>query len=128
MPEFENLVKRLRENAEFLTVSDRQKAPPNVRIKNLFAETMHDAADAIEKMRQRWIPATERLPENYGEYLVTVEGVDPPGRYVTIWTYLAWCGKWADGDDDFVVNPDEDGAVTHWMKIPEPPKEDSDGE
>ena len=103
---------------------------------NTWADGIYDAYKVIEEEvdevvvdpTQRWIPVTERLPEKYGEYLVTVEGVDPPGRYVTIWIYLAWCGKWADGDDDFVVNPDEDGVVTHWMKIPEPAKEDSDGE
>ena len=95
-----------------------------------FRTKLFEQIDAIHaanvELKQRWIPVTERLPENYGEYLVTVEGVDPPGRYVTIWTYLAWCGKWADGDDDFVVNPDEDGVVTHWMEMPEPAKEDSD--
>ncbi len=93
-----------------------------------YCKVIRETLDEMIANAPKWILASEQMPENYGEYLVTVEGVDPPGRYVTIWTYLAWCGKWADGDDDFVVNPDEDGVVTHWMKIPEPAKEDSDGE
>ena len=87
-----------------------------------FCNVIRETVDDLNANAPKWIPVTERLPEYYGEYLVTTEGGDPPGRYVTIWTYLAWCGKWADGDDDFVVNPDEDGVVTHWMKKPEPAK------
>lgn len=49
---YEELVKRLRERAEFLTVSDRMAAPPNVNVKNLFAEDMAQAADVIEKLAE----------------------------------------------------------------------------
>lgn len=123
MPEFENLVKRLRENAEFLTVSDRQKAPPNVRIKNLFAETMHDAADAIEKMRQRWIPATERLPE---------EKINPNTHdfeYVLCATVFGDVRPFKFGTRIGETQPHfwngagyADAYINHWMPLPELPK------
>ena len=50
MTDYDALVKSLREKAEFLTVSDANKAPPNIKVKNLFAETMKQAADAIEEL------------------------------------------------------------------------------
>lgn len=47
---YEDLVKRLREHGEFLMVSDRMKAPPNVNVRNVFAEDYAQAADAIEEL------------------------------------------------------------------------------
>ena len=47
---YEELVKRLREHAEFLIVSGRMKAPPNVNVRNVFAEDYAQAADAIEEL------------------------------------------------------------------------------
>ena len=83
------------------------------------------AADAIEELicevadehnarldaeeRQHWIPVTERLPEKSGSYLVFVYGE------VTEMNF--WYGKWHRLRDDYTK------AVTHWMPLPQPPKE-----
>ena len=48
---YDELVKRLREHGEFLIVSDRMKAPPNVNVRNVFAEDYAQAADAIEELQ-----------------------------------------------------------------------------
>lgn len=72
-----------------------------------------DAAN-VEPM-QRWIPVTERLPESTERYLVM------RFDYVTKTPFcdLLWFenGRW--------WNRRYEGnyAVTHWMPLPEPPKE-----
>lgn len=146
---YEELVKSLREKAEFLTVSDVQKAPPGLSIKNQFAETMSEAADVIDSMcemvadaysenanliasyedRLRWIPVTERLPEekispmtmDYTEYPCVFDGRDGQRevRYYKFGKGHFWHGPGCI-----------DEYVTHWaepMPLPEPPKgEDHD--
>lgn len=62
----------------------------------------------------KWIPVTERLPK-YGEVVLIAfrwDAVD------TGWCCeYGWRGEYA---------PYEDGEVTHWMPLPEPPKEDAE--
>ena len=99
-----------------------------------------DAADAIEELQQiaghyeesahdyfkdvcyylervpKWIPVTERLPEKANHYLVYIE------CKCSAWMQVAWfCEKFywehMHGDDVFKE------TVTHWMPLPEPPKE-----
>ena len=61
---------------------------------------------------QEWISVDDRLPEN-GK-----EGVLIALRWGEVG--IGWCedGRW---DSEF-VNEYEDGEVTHWMPLPEPPK------
>lgn len=123
--EYEKLTQSLREKAEFLTVSDVQKAPPGLTIKNLFAETMREAADVIDSMRkiiasyedrQRWIPVTERLPESAERYLVMrFDYVAKAPFYDLLWFENGkWWNRHFEGDY----------AVTNWMPLPDPPKEE----
>lgn len=84
---YDNLIKRLQEDK------------PSRRM-------MLTAADAIEELiKPRWVPVTERLPDD-GEYVLA---------------YSA--------DDDFttVEARHRFGAfqITHWMPLPEPPEEDN---
>lgn len=80
------------------------------------------AADAIEELsKPRWIPVTERLPENDQDVLVMVHWRDYQedmmcyGRkYKTRW-YL-WNGELGEILKGF--------DITHWMPLPEPPKEE----
>lgn len=62
------------------------------------------------KAQQRWIPVTERLPEDDDDVLIMSSGSISMG-YFNIFR-----GYWVDyeGDDD---------NITHWMPLPEPPKE-----
>lgn len=62
----------------------------------------------------KWIPVTERLPVDWCPVLVMVREVGEPllGSYrENVWFHERW-------NTTFI-----DGAVTHWMPIPEPPKE-----
>lgn len=71
------------------------------------------AADAIEELsKPKWIPVTERLPESGKESVLIAL------RWGEV--DIGWCedGRWRS---EF-VNEYEDGEVTHWMPLPEPPK------
>jgi len=77
------------------------------------------AADVVEVRRKlqspRWIPVTERLPEEDGMYLVHGKW-SASGRKVT-----DTCEFYVhDGYFRAAWNFD----VTHWMPLPEPPKEE----
>ena len=89
-------------------------------------ELLDAAADLIEKLtdrcaryaeeiavaqeRQRWIPVTERLPDQCMDILVSYRD-----RHILMGT--AMCDDWIEEDL-------EDGKITHWMPLPEPPKEE----
>lgn len=69
---------------------------------------------------QRWIPVSERLPkQRAGQVLVVKQFNGEP--YVDIGEVLdgrAYCYS-----DDYCIRPSEH-ILTHWMPLPEPPKED----
>ncbi len=62
---------------------------------------------------QEWIPVTERLPEDRREVLAVLweEEVD-----------LVWYDKGEGCWKSEFVNAYEDGEVTYWMPLPQPPK------
>jgi hypothetical protein len=65
---------------------------------------------------QKWIPVTERLPQRNAEVLVC----DTREDYVSVWEYMGE-GLWFGND---VIWATED--ITHWMPLPEAPKEGVD--
>ena len=77
--------------------------------------------ETIERMKKpRWISVTERLPEKNGKYLCNIKRF---GQYAGMQYYYV---------DVLVFQEDyffEDGIgterVTHWMPLPEPPKEET---
>ena len=84
-------------------------------------ELMKQAADAIEELsKPRWIPVTERLPEEHvfvlirqdDDRMMVAERVDGDWWY----RYFAYdVDRWDE---------DEQGTITHWMQLPQPPKEE----
>ncbi len=68
----------------------------------------------------KWISVEERLPENGRVLCVRKSEAFPGQRYVYILT--ADHGEFRDGAI-FTA----DGNVTHWMPLPEPPKEEPNG-
>ncbi len=64
-------------------------------------------ADAL-----KWIPVTERLPENNTRTVVCYNDCIDGGKKVS--SDVMWRGKWVRFG----------GYVTHWMPLPEPPKGD----
>lgn len=63
----------------------------------------------------RWIPVTERLPEV--DVPVLVIGENCYNQKVVVVRHLTDFG-WYDENDDYLM-----AFVTHWMPLPEPPKE-----
>ena len=64
---------------------------------------------------EKWISVRDQLPPKKGDYLVNCHHEYRDGRtsdYVNI-IYFRGKQHWATGDD----------CITHWMPIPEPPKE-----
>lgn len=79
------------------------------------SETCFRAADAIEELQSqlpKWIPVTERLPEEKGFYLV----FSPLGIIGTAY----FGAKWFVEDSRINVK-----NITHWMPLLEPPKEET---
>lgn len=131
---YEELVKALHEGAEFLEFS-------TPGIKNSFAKMCHNAADAIEDLEfacnryekdykalcaylSKWIPVTERLPKPETEVMVAFDD----GEVWAVWQNWELYG---DGENPFAYAKDAEWkawhTVTHWMPLPEPPKEEYDG-
>ena len=88
---------------------------PNVNRDELLRALKYDRgqydkgyADGVADATPKWIPVTERLPEDAS----TVLAIDNDGTISSAY----YVGRWHSGGD-----LDED-AVTHWMPLPEPPK------
>lgn len=64
----------------------------------------------------KWIPVAERLPEKDYEDVLAFDGIC--GCFITF-TKTTIHGK-----KYFAIG---NGDVTHWMPLPEPPKEEDDG-
>lgn len=72
-----------------------------------------------EQEERKWISATERLPQNYISVLTFIPTVEPlPTVHEA---YIGGDGEW----HSTVFYGIEDEDVTHWMPLPEPPKEDN---
>ena len=91
------------------------------------------AADAIEELSvvmraqkavldkfPRWIPVTERLPQQQEKVILAIK--DETGDTAFSYTYTGWYSGYGYR---FVVDDDYCSWVTHWMPLPEPPKEES---
>ena len=106
----DELVMRLRNEAE----TERYLLPHS---DNGTAALLDKAADAIEELsKPKWIPVTERLPEA-GERVLC---------YCRANIYevmkMRTDGDWVHNDQVY-DSAYMSGFVTHWMPLPEPPKE-----
>jgi hypothetical protein len=80
-------------------------------------DLMDEAANEIERLRLRWIPVSERLPEHEDDVLLYVED------------YGSWITLGRRSGDGWYVNEAAEGGgpkpldrFTHWMPLPEPPE------
>lgn len=76
---------------------------------------MIDAAPTVDVSPDtKWISVKERLPENKGRYIIYVHGPEP---------FVSWFDGYrfrTIGIAPFVY------PATHWMALPEPPKEEGE--
>ena len=81
-------------------------------------ENLTDKLNATNDALPRWISVEERLPKDSVKVLV----YDALNQQVRI-MYAHDDGSWWDERDRFYCNV-EDGEITHWTSLPEPPKEE----
>lgn len=90
--------------SEEMTLEQAQSAVRELRKK---------VAEQFSKMQNEWISVKDRLPEKHGWYLVFKH------RRFSI---AEWTGDCWYNENDL---PIDDIVITHWMPLPEPPKENN---
>lgn len=83
------------------------------------------SSDVLDAVRNAptvggWVSVKDRLPEETGEYLFVYDNY-----YVTIGWFNAYKAEWRLGLSR--IGPIGPENITHWMPLPESPKEDDDG-
>lgn len=127
---YEELVKRLRHDSEsralMVDAADaiEELAKDLERSKEWESFWEKEASEALKRFqvavanKPRWIPVTELLPEDRSDVLAYLK-YEVGGRIAAanydkgIWQDCVMGGLYRT----------EEGVVTHWMPIPEPPKE-----
>ncbi len=79
--------------------------------------------DAKRVYEQRWIPCSERLPDQDGKYLVTVYCTKDIS-FVDTFDYMPISDGWVDHK----TAVDWNGYVLAWMTLPKPYKEEGEVE
>ena len=114
---YDKLINRLREQADAERFFGGEKMLYDEAadaIEELQAQLMfsNDAAKTIAEKVPKWIPVTERLPK----------------KYESVWT----CSKFGMLQDEYLGKYDGENYfarqtthVTHWMPLPELPKEET---
>lgn len=85
-----------------------------------YKEQLKDLNANVKKLKteREWISVNDRLPEKNGDYLCYLIHDNPKcdNRITTI----IWVNMWSNVIGDNWV---ESYSVTHWMPLPEPPKQ-----
>lgn len=107
---YEELVKRLRETSIDFGELDH------------ISVMLLEAADAIEELsKPKWIPVTERLPL-WGQDVLAVRTYGDGEKCQEV--LMAHICIWNEETGEKWWNATN---ITHWMPLPEPPKEVTDG-
>lgn len=105
MTDREKLIKLLKSNQDVLNAAGTS-ATATLRLAD------HLIANGVTM--QQWIPVAERLPGDWCPVLVVLRDIEKP----LIGSYRNNAWFWEKFGTTFV-----NGAVTHWMPLPEAPKE-----
>lgn len=120
---YEELVKRLRSHNGWALNETLDEAADAIEELSREIDIDNAAITAMDAAMPRWIPVTERLPEDARDVLVcygfTHDGVMTERRFMGVIEYFAF---------DAVPHWQHESTgltVTHWMPLPEPPKEET---
>ena len=91
------------------------------RIVRELAAAPHDtpalnSVQSVDSVADRWIPVSERMPEDSGRYWCYVEEQNDLGK-----SHYQWNCSW--NGDRWWVESEGGGIVTHWMQVPAAPQE-----
>lgn len=106
---YNELVQRLREHNGWALNETLDQAADAIKNTSKAYEMMAEAYEA-EVAKSYWIPVTERLPKENGEYLVSGNDKVWVCEFMILGNVGGWCNS--------VRNP----CVKYWMPLPEPPK------
>lgn len=123
----QELVNALREHAEWqrgnewetpITLGDDLvEAADRIANQNTNIAALQHEIEKLRGQLPRWIPVTERLPEDRGDVLVVAYWHERWG------VYMGWCApERAAWSVHIGIGDRSDIAVTHWMPLPEPPE------
>ena len=134
---YEELVKSLRCCAAYNDDLCNDCKYHNMYVDLCYDEIKSDAADVIEKLdainqrqmmeiavlsKLKWISVTERLPEIRKKVLVLAYGNDV---FTAMLTNRAENNNPVFECDKSFLEIAKPGRITHWMPLPEPPKEET---
>lgn len=88
--------------------------------KNVEMRRLEEAYHKLEAQVPRWISVEERMPEA-GNYVLCFCEDEDGYEWHTVGRVQCWDDKW---DLDIDTDHEYREKVTHWMQLPEPPKED----
>lgn len=122
-----NLVNALREHAEWARANewetpitlgdDLAEAADRLENQNAHIAALQKEIEKLRRQVPRWIPVTERLPEDRSDVLVVAYWHERWG------VYMGWCApERAAWSVHIGIGDRNDVAVTHWMPLPEPPE------
>lgn len=131
----EQAIKQFKDNALIYSrnaVSKEYYNPKAAEEDRQAAEEYRQVSEWLEELKEyrqqpktgHWIPVSERLPEENGQYLITVK-YKPEEDYENIY---AEHGEWADGRWDMFCfgHCGEVEGIVAWMPLPEPYKAESE--
>ena len=131
MSEYDELIENLRNCAEVNSLSRykrdlmRQAAGAIKKLQAHIDGWIEHERKALLKSVPKWIPVTERLPEDKQTCLIWYEYYHCSLKMVLpeygIGFYLSMCDMWY-GDP----STGKDVKVLYWMPLPAPPKEDAE--
>lgn len=118
---YEELVKRLRDPCQYENCVLCQEAADAIEDLEFACNRYEKDYKALCAYLPKWISVNERLPIVGDKVIVAIK--DESGDSAFVYTYTGW---YSGNGKKWIVDDDFNNYVTHWMPLPEPPKEETE--